>query len=74
MPRAGGTEPIPETLKRRTNNAVKELERILVLEALRANHWNRKKTAQVLKISYRALLNKIRDTGLAPRGGAVKGV
>jgi DNA-binding NtrC family response regulator len=74
VPRAGGTEPIPETLKRRTNNAVKELERILVLEALGANHWNRKKTAQVLKISYRALLNKIRDTGLAPRGGAVKGV
>jgi DNA-binding NtrC family response regulator len=74
VPRAGGTEPIPETLKRRTNNAVKELERILVLEALRANHWNRKKTAQVLKISYRALLNKIRDAGLAPRGGAVKGV
>jgi DNA-binding NtrC family response regulator len=74
VPLACGTEPIPETLKRRTNNAVKELERILVLEALRANHWNRKKTAQVLKISYRALLNKIRDTGLAARGGAVNGV
>jgi two-component system, NtrC family, response regulator AtoC len=37
------------------------------LEALRANRWNRRKTAQTLKISYRTLIYKIRDAGLAHR-------
>src|SRR5271166_4323722 len=55
-PLAERTVPMPGKLKCRTNNAVKELERILVLEALRANHWNRRKTAQALKISYRSLI------------------
>jgi DNA-binding NtrC family response regulator len=31
---------------------------------LQANHWNRRKTAEVLKISYRALLYKVRQAGL----------
>jgi len=72
-PLAERTVPMPGKLKCRTNNAVKELERILVLEALRANHWNRRKTAQALKISYRSLINKIRDAGLAPRRAAIRG-
>jgi transcriptional regulator with PAS, ATPase and Fis domain len=44
--------------------AIRELERNVILEALRAHQWNRRKTAQALKISYRALIYKIRDTGL----------
>ena len=32
-----------------------------ILEALRASHWNRRKAAESLKISYRALIYKIRD-------------
>jgi len=31
---------------------------------LQAHHWNRKRAAKALSISYRALLYKIRDTGL----------
>jgi two-component system response regulator AtoC len=31
---------------------------------LQANHWNRRRTAEVLKISYRALLYKVRQAGL----------
>jgi len=40
------------------------MERNAIIEALRANHWNRRKAAQELKISYRALIYKIRDAGL----------
>ena len=45
------------------------MERNVILEALRSNQWNRRKTAEVLKISYRALIYKIRDAGLASRRG-----
>ena len=55
------------TLKRMAKDAIKEMERKVILEALRANQWNRRKTAQELKISYRALIYKIRDAGLASR-------
>lgn len=48
--------------------AVREREKGFILEALQANHWNRKKTAQALKISYRALIYKIRNAGLHARG------
>jgi two-component system response regulator AtoC len=56
------TNAIP--LKRRAKEAIRDLERNLVLEALRANQWNRRKAAMALKISYRALIYKIRDAGL----------
>ena len=46
-----------------------ELERKIILKVLQANHWNRKRAARSLSISYRALLYKIRDVGLpAVRG------
>ena len=51
-------------LKRITKEAVRDMERNLILEALRANQWNRRKAAVALKISYRALIYKIRDAGL----------
>lgn len=54
-------------LKRLTKEAVREMERTVILEALKANQWNRRKTADVLKISYRALIYKIRDAGLSQR-------
>ena len=55
------------TLKSMARKAIKEVERNVILETLRANHWNRRKTAQELRISYRALIYKIRDAGLASR-------
>ena len=63
-------------LKRIATEAIRELERNVILEALRANRWNRRKTAQTLKISYRTLIYKIRDAGLAhrkPRPSAASG-
>jgi two-component system response regulator AtoC len=54
-------------LKRLAKDAIKEMERNVILETLRANQWNRRKTALSLKISYRALIYKIRDAGLVSR-------
>ena len=54
-------------LKRSAKKAILELERNVVLEALRAHQWNRRKTAEALKISYRALIYKIRAAGLVSR-------
>ena len=59
-------------LKKLAKNAIKEVERNVILETLRANHWNRRKTAQELKISYRALIYKIRDAGLISRRQATR--
>jgi len=52
------------SLKKLTRQAVRELERKVILKVLQNHHWNRKKTARSLSISYRALLYKIRDAGL----------
>ena len=49
--------------------AIREMERNVILEALQTNQWNRRKTAEALRISYRALIYKIRDAGLASRRG-----
>ena len=60
-PAAGDTIPLKQIAK----SAVRDGERNFILEALRANHWNRRKTADALKISYRALIYKIREAGFA---------
>src|SRR5258705_3126463 len=54
----------PTSLKKRTRQAVRELERKVILKVLQQHHWNRKQAARTLSISYRALLYKIRDAGL----------
>lgn len=59
------------TLKRLAKDAIQEMEKKVILETLRANQWNRRKTAQALKISYRALIYKIRDAGLVSRRAAL---
>jgi two-component system response regulator AtoC len=58
-------ETVP--LKHLAKSAIKEMERSVILEALRAHQWNRRKTARALKISYRSLIYKIRDAGLVSR-------
>jgi two-component system response regulator AtoC len=52
------------SLKKITRDAVRELERKVILKVLQNHHWNRKQAARALNISYRALLYKIRDAGL----------
>ena len=60
-------EKLPEgsiPLKRIARQAARALSRELILKALQANHWNRRKAASDLKISYRTLLYEIREIGL----------
>jgi two-component system response regulator AtoC len=64
--RVGPDGSIP--LKRIAKQAVREMEGNLILNALRENKWNRRKTALALNISYRALIYKIREAGLSPKG------
>src|ERR1700726_2466069 len=59
------------SLKKLTRQAVRELERKVILKVLQNHHWNRKQAARALSISYRALLYKIRDAGL-PSNRVVK--
>jgi two-component system, NtrC family, response regulator AtoC len=51
-------------LKRISQQVTRRMERELILKVLQANHWNRRKAAEALKISYRALLYKVRQAGL----------
>ena len=68
----GGSPVDPVPLKKLTRDAIREMERNAIVEALRANHWNRRKAAQALKISYRAMIYKIRDAGLIVRRPAAQ--
>ncbi len=58
----------PVSLKKITQQAVTEIERKVILRTLQAHHWNRKRAARALSISYRSLLYKIRDAGLSSPG------
>src|SRR5271170_7952087 len=59
-PTADGNIP----LKRIAQQVTRRMEHDVILKVLQANHWNRRKTAAILKISYRALLYKVRQAGL----------
>ena len=65
---------IPQTgesiaLKELTKGAVARLERSIILRVLQAHHWNRRKAAAALKISYRSLLYKLKEVGVPPSRG-----
>lgn len=58
-------------LKQITRDAVRDLENKIILNTLQTHHWNRKRAARALKISYRALLYKLKQSGLEmPRSSA----
>jgi len=62
----------PISLKKLTRQAVRDLERRVILKVLQNHHWNRKQAARALSISYRALLYKIREAGLPPNRSSRK--
>jgi two-component system response regulator AtoC len=70
-PAAVAVAPVPEpfsatqglSLKEISRRAVLQAERDVIGRALEQCRWNRVKTARMLKISYRALLYKIKDMG-----------
>jgi len=71
-PGAKATEDVdvsePISLKVVTRKATHELERQIILKVLKANNWNRQKTAKWLKISYRSLLYKLNEVQAAGNG------
>jgi two-component system response regulator AtoC len=52
------------SLKVAARAASRRAERDMIAKALERTHWNRKRAAQELQISYKSLLYKIKQTGL----------
>jgi two-component system response regulator AtoC len=52
------------SLKDISRSAAREAERELIQKMLHQTRWNRKETAEILGISYKALLYKIKENGL----------
>jgi DNA-binding NtrC family response regulator len=52
------------SLKQTARMASRQAEKELILKVLGKTHWNRKRAAQQLQISYKALLYKLRQMGL----------
>ncbi len=64
VPQAGVSFPLPREakpldLREAGKKAAESAEKELIREVLHETHWNRKAAAGLLKISYKALLNKI---------------
>ncbi len=55
------------SLREINKEAVKKAESETIVKALEMVNWNRKKAADILNISYKALLYKIKETGLDKR-------
>ncbi len=67
-PAAAAAAPPPSQEGRRladvAHEAALNAERIVIAETLRQVHWNRRKAALLLGVSYKTLLNKIKETGI----------
>lgn len=57
------------SLKKVTREAVRALESKIIVRTLQAHNWNRRRAASALDISYRALLYKLKEAGLAAQKG-----
>ncbi|MCK5126233.1 MAG: sigma-54-dependent Fis family transcriptional regulator [candidate division Zixibacteria bacterium] len=71
LPQATESGPIPVgpelqslSLKKRVSAAVTREEKALISEVLTRTNWNRRKAAEMLEISYRSLLYKIKEYAL----------
>jgi two-component system response regulator AtoC len=64
--RSAGRLPLREVARR----ASLEAERETIERALYQSHWNRKQAARLLGVSYKTLLQKIRECGLEEEGRA----
>jgi two-component system response regulator AtoC len=60
-------------LKEATDQATSTATSALILKALQANRWNRRKTVEILRLSYRALLYQLRDVGIPHRRRSHRG-
>jgi two-component system response regulator AtoC len=60
-------DPVRGTISLREvgRRAARDAEREVLKRVLNQTNWNRKKAAQILEVSYKTLLQKIKDCGLA---------
>jgi DNA-binding NtrC family response regulator len=60
-------EPVPAnaSLAEVAKSAALKAERVAIEETLHKVHWNRRKAAQQLGVSYKTLLNKIKECGIS---------
>jgi len=58
------------SLKDAARAASREAERALILSALNRTRWNRRRAAQELQISYKALLYKLKQIGMEEYGAS----
>jgi len=63
-PEPAGDEP-GESLAAVAKAAAMKAERAAIEQTLRQVHWNRRKAAQILGVSYKTLLNKIKECGIS---------
>jgi two-component system response regulator AtoC len=64
VPTAADPAPRSGSLKDIARQAAREAERELIYRTLQRTRWNRREAAQILGISYKALLYKIKDAEL----------
>jgi len=62
-----GAPIVTESLREIARRSAREAERNALAEVLERVHWNRAEASRILKVSYKTLLNKIAECGLAPR-------
>ena len=63
----GAAVPAPSDGRRLVDvarEAALNAERAIISDTLKQVHWNRRKAAQLLGVSYKTLLNKIKETGI----------
>jgi DNA-binding NtrC family response regulator len=60
----GAMSVLGRSLKEAAREASRHTEKEMILKQLERTHWNRKKTARELQISYKALLYKLKQLGL----------
>jgi two-component system response regulator AtoC len=65
---SGNGEARGRSLKEAAREASRTAEREMILSQLERTHWNRKRTARELQISYKALLYKLKQLGLDGSG------
>jgi DNA-binding NtrC family response regulator len=58
------------SLKEAAKAASREAERELILKVLTRTRWNRRRAAQELQISYKALLYKLKQIGYGEYGAS----
>jgi two-component system, NtrC family, response regulator AtoC len=62
-PEKGSTPEVP-SLKTIKTRAAEEIERKAIMSALNVAAWNKREAARILKISYKALFNKLNSLGI----------